>query len=235
MCSNIRLLATIARTLAGTACSGKSTVQQPPTCQPPDGGLPLLTNLTTVVHGDSVRISFDDVDGAKDYRVYLLPDPASVLNGGTAIKNAIYRCAGDREAFPVPTDNEPQVKSGAVTTYVNHDVEGFARTTADATLGYVYLTAGQGRSPVYALGDPAVDGDNLCYFHRWTASRVKKYTTSDAERASLLAAGWRNEKPGGCWPMREFCRFAPTARLIVLTAWEGAVQVHSGGTSSIRV
>ena len=59
------------------------------------------------------------------------------------------------------------------------------RTMADATLGYVYVTAGAGRVPVYALGDSAANGDNDCYFQRWAESRVKKYVTSESERTHV--------------------------------------------------
>src|SRR5262249_22297351 len=32
-----------------------------------------------------------------------------------------------------------------------------------------------------------------CYYMRWPESRVKKYTTSEDERAKLLAARWRDD------------------------------------------
>jgi hypothetical protein len=143
-----------------------------------------------------VTISFDLVDGAKDYRVFALPQDADVLTlpgGDVGVRNGTYRCAGDREVPPVPTDSEPPVQSGFMHTYVNRDVQGFTRTLAAATLGYVYTSSGAGRVPVYALGDPAPTADNSCYFHRWKASRVKKYVTSESERAALLAAGWRDD------------------------------------------
>src|SRR5262249_25063410 len=57
----------------------------------------------------------------------------------------------------------------------------------------VYTVPGTGRVPVYALGDPSPNADNACYEERWNESRVKKYVTSDMERASLIAAGWRND------------------------------------------
>ena len=57
----------------------------------PPSDLPALTNLRTAIHGDSVAIEFDPADGAKDYRVYVAPNPADVLDGGKAIRNAIYR------------------------------------------------------------------------------------------------------------------------------------------------
>ena len=162
-------------------------------------GLPAqapLSNVKARVRGDSAAVSFDLVDGARDYRVYPLPDDSDVLllpGGDVAVQNAIYRCAGDREVPPVPTDGEPQIPGGAVRALVAANVLGFTRTQADATLGYVYTLAGPGRVPVYALGNPAPGADNPCYFQRWNASRAKKYVTSESERGSLLAAGWRDD------------------------------------------
>jgi hypothetical protein len=161
-------------------------------CHSASGPSGPITNVKVTVAGKSVQIEFDDVDNARDYRVYAAPATGAPAPG-TSIPNAIYRCAGDREGQRVPTDNEPQVSSGAVTTYVNHAVQGFNRTTADATLGYVYMTSGDGRVPVYSLGDPGPDADNLCFIHRWNASRVKTFTTSDSQRSTLLSQGWRDD------------------------------------------
>src|SRR5215472_3428051 len=150
-----------------------------------------LSNVKAVVRGDSAALSFDLVDGARDYRVYVLPRDEEVLflpEGDVAVLNGTYRCAGDREVPSVPTDGEPPQESGYMHTYVNANVLGFLRTLADATLGYIYTSAGPGRVPVYALGDPAPGADNPCYFHRWNSSRVKKYVTSRIERSNLLAA-----------------------------------------------
>ncbi len=173
-------------------------VQMPPTERPPQERPPLpllpeLLNVQTTVRGTGASITFDPVDGALDYRVYLAPKASDLIDGGPAVRNGIYRCAGDREAPGVPTDSEPQVPGGAVRAFVNYAVEGFSRTTNDATLGYVYPTPDSGRVPVYAMGDPGPDADNGCYFQRWRESRVKKYVTADAERASLLATGWRDD------------------------------------------
>src|SRR5258708_28553730 len=91
-------------------------------------------------------------------------------------------------------EGEEQVERGANKTLVDGQrVDGVMRTMADATLGYVYVTAGAGRVPVYALGDSAANADNDCYFQRWAASRVKKYVTSDSERTMLLAQSWLDD------------------------------------------
>ncbi len=155
-----------------------------------------LSNTKAVVRGDSAAVFFDLVDGAMDYRVYVLPDDEDVLllpEGDVAVRDGTYRCAGDREVPSVPSDGEPQVPGGAVRTMVSANVLGFTRTEVDATLGYVYTSAGPESAPVYALGDPAPAADNPCFFQRWNASRGKKYVTSPSERDSLLAAGWRDD------------------------------------------
>ena len=162
---------------------------------PPPASRGTLLNVVSTVHGDSVRISFDPVDGAADYRVYLEPSPADLINqpdGGIAVRNGTYRCSGDREAPGVPTDNEPQVQGGAVTTYVSHDVLGFTRTVAQAVLGHVSPVPQPGFSPIWAMGDPASTADNQCYFQRWQESRAKKYVGA-AEHKTLSAAGWRDD------------------------------------------
>jgi Repeat of unknown function (DUF5648) len=162
---------------------------------PTELGLPdayALTNVRAAVDGANVRISFDPLGDAKDYRVYALPAAGDV--SGTTVKGATYRCAGRTEVpFPAIEDSDMPA-SAAVRTRVNSAVGGFARTTADATLGYVFTTPGDDRVPVYALGDTNIKADNVgCYAMRWPETRVKKYTTSEAERTDLLAKRWRDD------------------------------------------
>lgn len=151
-----------------------------------------LPNVKGVIEGANVRISFDPQVDALDYRVYALPAKSDV--SGTTIKNATYRCAG-RTAVPFPAMDDSKIPDNpAVRTRVNSLVAGFARTSDDATLGYVFTTPGEGRVPVYALGDPHMKADNTgCYFMRWPETRVKKYTTSEQERTELLAKHWRDD------------------------------------------
>jgi hypothetical protein len=158
--------------------------------------LPAMTNVTATAVGDNVSITFDPIDDARDYRVYELPDDGDVSHddqGHVTVRNATYRCAGDRQS-PAPTlDGADWAPGGGIKTLVdNQAVGGYKRQLADATLGYVYYSPGSGRVPVYALGDP-VKGDNDCYFQRWTTSRAKRYTTSNDERAQLLAKAWRDD------------------------------------------
>jgi hypothetical protein len=163
-------------------------------------GLPLLPTLRKVaaVEGDdSVAISFEPVDAARDYRVYVLPRPGEIqvaADGQITIPNALYRCAGNRESPSPMLDSGPNIQSDGIRTMVDDQkVGGFVRSLASATLGHVYIEPGEGRVPVYALGDSSPDSDNPCYFARWGASRVKRYTASATERDQLLAARSRDD------------------------------------------
>jgi hypothetical protein len=172
--------------------------------------LPHMENVTATAIGDSVDIQFFPIDGAVDYRVYVLPkdeDVSSDGSGHVTVKNAVYRCSGDRQSQPAAIEGVKPTRClcsgtgcdgcqshGAINTFVdNADVEGFTRQLADATLGYVWASPGDGRVPVYALGNPDADGDNSCYYQRWTASRSKVYTTSDTERADMIGKNWRDD------------------------------------------
>jgi len=151
-----------------------------------------LANVQGMVDGSGVRISFDPLAGARDYRVYALPKAEDVV--GDTVKGATYRCAGNH-AVPFPAEDDGKLpENPGVRTRVASLVQGFLRSEADATLGYVFTTAGDGRVPVYALGAPDLEADNIdCYFMRWPESRVKKYTTSEQERTQLLAQHWRDD------------------------------------------
>jgi hypothetical protein len=169
------------------AIDGGVTTKLPP--------LPPLANVVATENDDSVSINFDPVEGALDYRVYPLPADADIQvagDGRVTVHNAIYRCAGDRES-PAPNVEDAGNPGAWVTTQVDGDtIGGYARTIADATLGYVYASPGPGLVPVYALGESDPNADDGCYFARWAASRTKKYTTSASERTQLLG-GWARD------------------------------------------
>jgi hypothetical protein len=180
---------------AGSAGTGSDPVFAGGDC-PVDVGLgdaAPLTNVRGAVDGSTVRISFDPLAGAKDYRVYALPK-AVAATGGDGVNGAVYRCAGNYAVpFPAEDDNKLPENPG-IRTRVASKVQNFMRTQAGATLGYVFTTPGEGRVPVYALGDPDLKADNIdCYFMRWPESRVKKYTTSEQERTELRALHWRDD------------------------------------------
>ena len=152
--------------------------------------LPGLTNVLGTLREDSVGISFDPVDGATDYRVYPLPDDGDITaysDGTLTVKNAIYRCAGMRQTFDL--QNNLNASDSALTPASKYGTT--AKIDADAsknTLGYVYMTAGDGRIPVYAVAGYPMDLEV-----GWRESRYKLYTTSDDERKMYLDQGWRDD------------------------------------------
>lgn len=187
--------------------------------------------LKEVNQGDhTVSIKVAMMDGAVDYRVYPLPKDGDVVVNADGslggIKNAVYRCAGDKEVGPMPffddvspywdetAVNSDGSKGAAPRGYItqfttradnvrignmNDGSDMVTRKLSDATLGYVYLTAGSGRSPVYALGNPDVHADvsdiwleSLSFFGSG-ASRAKTYTTDTTLRSKLLTQGWRDD------------------------------------------
>jgi hypothetical protein len=161
---------------------------------PTDLGFPdayALPNVKGLIEGANARITFDPQGDAVDYRVYALPK--SKISGDT-IDGAVYRCAGAYEVPAPAMDDATKPENPGFRTRVQSTVSGFARTAADATLGYVYTTPADDRIPVYALGDSDVHADNAsCYYMRWPEGRVKRYTTDEAERKDLLSKRWRDD------------------------------------------
>lgn len=159
----------------------------PSTTLPP---LPTLTNVVATQNDDSASVTFDPFPGALDYRIYPLPSNDDITvdaDGQVTVRNAIYRCAGDRES-PFPNIEDGGSPGSWVTTeVVNDTIGGYLRTMADATLGYVYTAPGPGLVPVYTLGESDAYADDGCYFARWEQSRSKMYTTSQTEQAQMLA------------------------------------------------
>lgn len=162
--------------------------------------LPELTNVRVCTNGGTANVTFDALDPARDYRIYPLPADQDITvagDGSVVVKNAIYRCSGHREALYMLVDKPPSVdgwndnRAGG-TTILNGDVEGYMRAEADATLGYVYQTAGAGRVPVYVVGLPdtiEVTTDRAVF----ASTRPKAYTTDAKARDALLATGARDD------------------------------------------
>ncbi|MFO0615688.1 MAG: hypothetical protein U0414_24045 [Polyangiaceae bacterium] len=180
-----------------------------------------LENVRACVNGDAINVTFDPLDGAVDYRIYPLPADGQIAtnpDGTLTIANAIYRCAGHREALYMLVD-QPTVNDNAAggTTILNGDVEGFARTESDATLGYVFTTPGEGRVPVYVLGngDAGTEGAfSQCGRPVFDSTRPKTYTTDPAKRDALVAAHARD---GG------IAFYVPTAGAATHPVYEGTL------------
>jgi hypothetical protein len=158
--------------------------------------LPELTNVTGTVSGGTAKLVFQPLDGAKDYRVYVLPDDKDVLTTSDgkfkAIANAVYRCAGMRQTPKITLDGSRtfQLPGGLLTLADGQKVGGYVRPLSEATLGFVYTSDGTGRMPVHALGNPAAGSDLGYSWQLWEAARDKNYVVDAAEVKRLVEAGW---------------------------------------------
>jgi hypothetical protein len=154
--------------------------------------LPELQAVTGVVRGGGVSLAFEPVDTARDYRVYALPSADAIVQGapGQHVQDAVYRCAGDRMAPPLP-----YYQNGYLTVDVQLDGEllGYTRSEDESTLGWVFNVDGPDRVPVYQLGSPQADHDGSCFGGHYAVTRVPYFTTDAAERDDLRAQGWRDD------------------------------------------
>lgn len=150
--------------------------------------LPVLANVAAIVREDSVGIDFHPFEGAADYRVYTLPRDADVTagaDGSVVVKNAYYRCAGMRQTH----DLENNLNSGdPLLKTLGAPYNWKAQIDADPMLGYVYLSTGDERTPVYQVAGYKVRQDG-----EWMESRFKIYTTDEKKRDELLAKNWRDD------------------------------------------
>jgi hypothetical protein len=172
----------------GKTCGASGLVCTAGACIAPDifPKLPAIANVHATVRGDTATVSFDPVDGARDYRIYPLPAKGDVMSGeggALVVKNAIYRCGGDRQFY----ERDGQY---AFPNSLSGDAFNYNRKESEAVLGYVYKNAGPGRVPVYRMADPngATDGEPPSNMEFNSADYV-----TDADHTRLLAAGFRDD------------------------------------------
>jgi hypothetical protein len=169
-------------------------------CLHPSDGLPELPRIDSVrvtQRGDTAIVEFEPVANALDYRVYPLPSSSDVLTGAAGelvVKNAIYRCAGDRPFTHRQDDPgalfEASLKGGA------NLINDYERKEEESLLGYVYLTPGADREPVYRMADPQGGGGYMNA--NWVVPLSSEcasadYVVGSAARDSLFAAGYRDD------------------------------------------
>ncbi|MGH9822301.1 MAG: fibronectin type III domain-containing protein [Blastocatellia bacterium] len=178
---------------------------------PPAGGLPALPSMANVhaeVSGQTVSITFDPFDGAKDYRAYLLPANSDIIlniDGTLAgVRNALYRCAGLRAVGPINVDHDPEGLNNGFgsgdNSFVHTQTSGYqpfllsyTRPASEITLGYVFNTQLTNTAPVYAVGSPADNDDVYGVGSRMKETRNKLYTQDPATYQAKLAEGWRDD------------------------------------------
>lgn len=182
----------------GLSCSGgacrKPCAAGDTTCVPE---LPTIQNVKVTTRGDTAIIEFEPIAGALDYRIYPEPDPANWLIGGSGevgVKDGIYRCAGDR-VFQDRALDDANLFDCSITGCDNarHD---YVRSEAEATLGYVFLTPGADRQPVYRVANP--NGGGGFRNADWVVPLYSEANSADyvvdlAARDALLAQGWRDD------------------------------------------
>ncbi len=216
----------------GYTCLAGACLQ--PGALPP---LPRIDNLRVTMHADTAIIDFEGVAGAKDYRVYTLPADDDVLvgeQGEVAIRNAIYRCAGERARFDREHDAINRFDSS-----IAGMVYGHMRTEAESTLGYVYLTPAADRLAVYRVANPNLRGG---YVWEYGAPPAKEYNGADyvvgtEARDALIAQGWRDDgiafyiPAAGTRPV--YRKMIETAVLFYTDGPEA--QVRAGGEERFRI
>jgi hypothetical protein len=159
--------------------------------------LPRIDNVRVTTRGDTAIVEFEPVDGALDYRIYKLPDPANVLvgaDGELVVKDAIYRCGGDRP-IRLRKDDAANNYDGTLTARAD-TLQNYERQASEEKLGYVFVTPGVGRQPVYRLAD--ADGQGGYRNSDWVAAPYAEaysadYVIGSAARDALLAKGFRDD------------------------------------------
>jgi hypothetical protein len=182
----------------GLTCSGgacrKPCAAGDTSCLPE---LPPIQNVKVTTHGDTAIIEFEPIAGALDYRIYPEPDPADFLIGSAGevgVKNGIYRCAGDR-VFQDRAADDANLFDCSITGCDNarHD---YKRSEDEAILGYVFLTPGADRQPVYRVANPNGGGGfrNADWVvPLYSEANSAEYVVDPDQRAALLTQGWRDD------------------------------------------
>jgi hypothetical protein len=209
----------------GLSCTGGACLG-PGASGLPD--LPRINNLRVIQRGDTTIVEFEPVQGARDYRIYTLPKPEDVLvgaNGELAIKNAIYRCGGDRP-FQARKDDEGFAYDASFTGGQNGNlIHDYLRSEADKVLGYVYLTPAAGRQPVFKMSDP--NGGGGYRNADWVAPLYAETNRSDyvvgtEARDAKLRAGYRDD---GIQFYVPEAGTRPVYRKVYEGLWNGTVSV----------
>jgi hypothetical protein len=159
--------------------------------------LPAIQNVRITKRGDTATIDFEPVAGALDYRIY--PEPAEGdwligAAGEVGVKNGVYRCAGDRVVQPREADSANSFDCSL--SGCDNARHGYVRSKEESTLGYVFLTPGPDRLPVYRVADPAGGGGfrNADWVvPLYSEANSAEYVTDTAARDALLAKGWRDD------------------------------------------
>jgi hypothetical protein len=177
----------------GLKCTGGA-------CLGPASGLPDLPridNVRVIQHGDTSIVEFEPIDGALDYRVYPMPKPEDVMvgqNGEVAVKNAVYRCGGDRP-FKARENDPATLFDGSLSGAAN-TINNYERKAADALLGYVFLTPGPGRTPVYRMSNPEGGGGFMnadWVVPEFGEANSADYVVGSDAHDKLVQAGWRDD------------------------------------------
>ena len=201
--------------------------------------LPELENVVARVRGDTLLVDFSALADARDYRIYPYPDSGKVEladDGTVVVRDAIYRCSGDR---PRPRRDRDGINLIALS--LAGQIHGYMRSEGDALLGYVFLTDGAGREPVYRLGDPNRNGG---YTWPYAAPPGIEYTGGDyvigaAARDALLAKGMRDDGVAFYVPSdasRKVYRYENDSDHAILYYVDGPeAALRSGGAERFRV
>jgi len=153
-----------------------------------------LDNVRVTMRTDTAIIDFEPFAGARDYRVYALPareDVSIAASGEVSIRNAVYRCGGDRPMWRRQDD----IASGVYPLSLEGNIRGYNRTRDESVLGYVFLTPGDGRQPVYRVADPQLTGGYLWAYGAPPGAEFNgaDYVVGAEARDRLVRAGGRDD------------------------------------------